>query len=69
MKQLEKEIAERNKQSMMKRYQFVINLAERILQMGDAEITNEMITTIEEIDIPTHDFIKKEEKRTIGFAC
>lgn len=54
---------------MMKRYQFVINLAERILQMGDAEITNEMITTIEEIDIPTHDFIKKEEKRTIGFAC
>ena len=46
-----------------------MNLAERILQMGDAEITNEMINTIEETDIPTHDFTKKEEKRTIGFAC
>ena len=46
-----------------------MNLAERILQMGDAEITNEMITTIEETDIPTYDFTKKEEKRTIGFAC
>lgn len=46
-----------------------MNLAERILQIGDAEITNEMITTIEETDIPTHDFTKKEEKRTIGFAC
>lgn len=45
-----------------------MNLAERILQMDDAEITNEMITTIEETDIPTHDFTKKEEKRTIGFA-
>ena len=46
-----------------------MNLAERILQMGDAEITNEMITTIEETDIPTYDLTKKEEKRTIGFAC
>ena len=46
-----------------------MNLAERIFQMGDAEIANEMITTIEETDIPTYDFTKKEEKRTIGFAC
>ena len=46
-----------------------MNRAERLLQMGDAEITNEMITTIEETDIPTYDFTKKEEKRTIGFAC
>lgn len=46
-----------------------MNLAERILKMGDVEITNEMITTIEETDIPTYDFTKKEEKRTIGFAC
>lgn len=46
-----------------------MNLAERILQMEDVEITNELITTIEENDIPTQDFTKKEEKRTIGFAC
>lgn len=46
-----------------------MNLAERILQMGEVEITNEMITTIEEMDIPTYDFTKREEKRTIGFAC
>ncbi len=46
-----------------------MNLAERIVEMGDVEITNELITTIEENDIPTQNSYKKEEKRTIGFAC
>lgn len=45
-----------------------MNLAERILQMDNEEITDELITTIEENDIPTQDSTKKEEKRTIGFA-
>ena len=45
-----------------------MNLAERIFQMDNEEITDELITTIEENDIPTQDSTKKEEKRTIGFA-
>lgn len=45
-----------------------MNLAERLLELGDAEITTELLTTIDEDDIPT--FIpKKITKKQIGFAC
>lgn len=43
-----------------------MNLAERILQFKESEITVELITTIEECDIP--DLRKKTIKR-MGFAC
>lgn len=46
-----------------------MNLAERLLQMGDIEFTDEMITTIEEEDIPVFTPKKQAEKNRIGFAC
>lgn len=46
-----------------------MNLAERLLQMGDIEFTDEMITTIEEEDIPAFTPKKQTEKNRIGFAC
>ncbi len=46
-----------------------MNLAERLLQMGDIEFTDEMITTIEEEDIPAFTPKKQAEKNRIGFAC
>ncbi len=46
-----------------------MNLAERILNMGDIEFSNELITTIEESDIETFNLAEKKEKISIGFAC
>lgn len=45
-----------------------MNLAERILQFKESEITAELITTIEECDIPNLSTRKKAIKR-MGFAC
>ena len=45
-----------------------MNLAERILQYKESEITKELITTIEECDIPNLSARKKTIRR-IGFAC
>lgn len=45
-----------------------MNLAERMMELGEAEITTELLTTIDEGDIPA--FIpKKIIKKQIGFAC
>ena len=45
-----------------------MNLAERMMELGEAEITTELLTTIDEGDIPA--FIpKKSAKKQIGFAC
>ena len=45
-----------------------MNLAERMMELEEAEITTELLTTIDEDDIPT--FIpKKSTKKQIGFAC
>lgn len=46
-----------------------MNLAERILKLGDMGISNEIITTIEEADICAYTNIEKKEERKIGFAC
>lgn len=45
-----------------------MNLAERVLQYKESEITKELITTIEECDIPNRSTRKRAVKR-IGFAC
>lgn len=45
-----------------------MNLAERVLQYKESEITKELITTIEECDIPNLSSRKRAIKR-IGFAC
>lgn len=45
-----------------------MNLAERALQFKKSEITTELITTIEECDIPDLNIGKRTIKR-IGFAC
>lgn len=45
-----------------------MNLAERILQLKESEITAELITTIEECDIPNLRSRRKTIKR-MGFAC
>lgn len=45
-----------------------MNLAERVLQYKEYEITKELITTIEECDIPNLSSRKRAIKR-IGFAC
>ncbi len=45
-----------------------MNLAERVLQYKESEITKELITTIEECDIPNLSNRKRAVKR-IGFAC
>ena len=44
-----------------------MNLAERVLQYKESEITTELITTIEESDIPSPN-IKKKTIRRMGFA-
>lgn len=45
-----------------------MNLAERVLQLREEELTTAVLTTVEESDIP--DMIRKDskKKRTIGFA-
>ena len=45
-----------------------MNLAERILQFKESEITTELITTIEECDIPDLS-TRNKTIRQIGFAC
>ena len=45
-----------------------MNLAERILQFKESEITTELITTIEECDIPDLN-TRNKITRQIGFAC
>ena len=45
-----------------------MNLAERILQFKESEITVELITTIEECDIPNLS-TRNKTIRQIGFAC
>lgn len=45
-----------------------MNLAERILQFKESEITTELITSIEECDIPDLT-IRNKTIRQIGFAC
>lgn len=46
-----------------------MNLAERILEMGDIEFSDELITTIEVCDIEEYKPTEKKEKIGIGFAC
>lgn len=45
-----------------------MNLAERVSQLDESEITTQLITTIEEGDIPEPDAMKHQEKKTIGFS-
>lgn len=46
-----------------------MNLAERILKMGDIEFSDELITTIELSDIEVYKYTDKKGKNSIGFAC
>lgn len=46
-----------------------MNLAERICQMDEAEITTEVLTTIEESDIPDVPLEERRQIKKIGFAC
>ena len=46
-----------------------MNLAERILEMGDIEFNDALITTLEASDIEEYKAIEKNEKISIGFAC
>lgn len=46
-----------------------MNLAERILEMGDIEFSDELIITIEVCDIEEYKPTEKKEKIGIGFAC
>lgn len=46
-----------------------MNLAERICQMDETEITTEVLTTIEESDIPDVPLEERRKIRKIGFAC
>lgn len=45
-----------------------MNLAERIMKLKESEITTELITTIEECDIPVHAAQKRKKLDRIGFA-
>lgn len=46
-----------------------MNLAERILELGDIEIDDALITTLEVSDIEEYKAVEKKEKNSIGFAC
>lgn len=46
-----------------------MNLAERICQMDETEITTEMLTTIDESDIPDVPLEERRAIKKIGFAC
>lgn len=41
-----------------------MNLAERVLQLGESEITTQLVTTIEECDIPEPDVRKNPNKKS-----
>ena len=45
-----------------------MNLAERVSQFCESEITMQMITTLEESDIPELGTMKRQEKKRIGFC-
>ena len=45
-----------------------MNLAERLLSLDESEITEQLLTTIEECDIPEVKLKKTEKKNTIGFC-
>lgn len=45
-----------------------LNLAERISTLNESEITEQLITTIEECDIPKSGKMKISEKQSIGFC-
>ena len=45
-----------------------MNLAERVAQLDESEITPKLITTIEERDIPEPDTKKPHKKKPIGFC-
>ena len=46
-----------------------MNLAERICQMDETKIATEVLTTIEESDIPAISLETKRQIKKIGFAC
>lgn len=46
-----------------------MNLAERICQMSEMEITKEMLITINESDIPDVPLGERRQIKKIGFAC
>ena len=46
-----------------------MNLAERLLQFDESEITEELLTTIEECDIPKVQEKKTEKRNPIGFTA
>ena len=46
-----------------------MNLAERICQMDKTKIATEVLTTIEESDIPAIPLETKRQIKKIGFAC
>ena len=46
-----------------------MNLAERICQMDETEITKEELTIIEESDIPDVPLEERRQIKKIGFAC
>ncbi len=45
-----------------------MNLAERVLQSGESEVTAQLITTIDESDIPEPDTKKHHKEKQIGFC-
>ena len=45
-----------------------MNLAERIAQLDEPEITTQLITTIEECDIPEPNVKNLRDKKQIGFS-
>ncbi len=46
-----------------------MNLAERVFETGEFEMTKELISTIEECDVPDFSEYSKSGKRTIGFKA
>lgn len=44
-----------------------MNLAERVSQFGESEITTQLVTTIEECDIPESEAMRYHGKKAIGF--
>lgn len=45
-----------------------MNVAQRISAMNEVEITTELITTIEECDVPETNTTKGTDKKSIGFC-
>ncbi len=46
-----------------------MNLAERVSKLGESKLTTQLITTIEECDIPEPEPMKCQEKKLIGFSA